>query len=121
MEQMERFCREKDIPPRILERFSFGLHHAEIGGLIARKWNFPEQLVQGIRHHHDPLVAPQQFKDVVQCVYLANAFCDMERGLLTFDQMEAPVVREFGIETREQCVALMEKLRGSFEKRAAGH
>ena len=49
MEQMARFCKEKDIPPRILERFSFGLNHADIGALIAQKWNFPEQLVQGIK------------------------------------------------------------------------
>ena len=72
MEQMARFCKDKDIPLRILERFSFGLNHADIGALIARKWNFPEQLVQGIRHHHEPLVTPLQYKDVVYCVYLGQ-------------------------------------------------
>jgi HD-like signal output (HDOD) protein len=119
MERMELFCREKDIPTRILERFSFGLHHPEIGSLIARKWNFPEVLVAGIRYHHEPLMAPLQFRDVVQCVYLANAFCDMERGLLTFEQTERSVLREFGIQTLEQCQAVIDRLRGSFEKRAA--
>ena len=56
MEQMARFCKDKDIPLRILERFSFGLNHADIGALIASNRNFPEQLVQGIKHHHDPLL-----------------------------------------------------------------
>ena len=117
IEQMERFCREKDIPTRILERFSFGLHHADIGALIVRKWNFPEQLVQGIRYHHDPLVAPQQYKDIVHCVYVANAICDMERGLITFDQTEKTVLREFGIDTQERCQAVMARLAASFQRR----
>jgi HD-like signal output (HDOD) protein len=119
MEQMERFCREKDIPPRILERFSFGLHHAEIGAMIAKKWNFPEQLVQGIRFHHDPLMSPQQYKDIVQCVYLANAVCDLERGFVTFEQLERPVLSEFGIRTEEQMRSIMEKLQAAFLKRAS--
>jgi putative nucleotidyltransferase with HDIG domain len=119
MEQMARFCKEKDIPPRILERFSFGLNHADIGALIARKWNFPEQLVQGIKHHHDPLVAPAQYKDIVFCVYIANAFCDLERSLITFEQVEKPVLGEFGIKNEEQCQRVMERLQKAFEQRAS--
>jgi putative nucleotidyltransferase with HDIG domain len=117
MEQMTRFCMEKDIPPRILERFSFGLNHAEVGALIARKWNFPEQLVHGIKHHHDPLSAPAQYKDVVFCVYLANAMSDLERSYVTFEQLEKPVLREFGIDTEEKLMKVLQRLRKSFEQR----
>jgi HD-like signal output (HDOD) protein len=116
---MALFCKEKDIPPRILERFSFGLNHADIGALIARKWNFPEQLVHGIRHHHEPLMTPVQYKDVVFCVYLANAFSDLERSYITFEQMETPVLMEFGIRTEEQGRAILDRLRASFDRRVA--
>ena len=119
MDQMSRFCREKDIPARILERFSFGLNHADIGALIARKWNFPEQLVQGIKHHHDPLVTPLQYKDIVYCVYLASALCDLERNMVGFEQMEKPVLGEFGIRTEEQCRTVLARLKKSFEGRIA--
>jgi putative nucleotidyltransferase with HDIG domain len=119
MDQMARFCKEKDIPLRILERFSFGLNHADIGALIAKKWNFPEQLVHGIRHHHDPLVAPLQYKDIVQCVYLANALCDLERGFISFEQLEKPVLGEYGIASEEQCRKIMERLQKSFENRVS--
>jgi putative nucleotidyltransferase with HDIG domain len=119
MEQVARFCKEKDIPPRILERFSFGLNHADIGALIVRKWNFPEQLVHGIKHHHDPLVTPLQYKDIVYCVYMANAFCDLERDMITFEQMERPVLSEFGIRTEEQCRTVLARLQKSFERRAS--
>ena len=116
MEQMTRFCKEKDIPPRILERFSFGLNHAEIGALIARKWNFPEQLVYGIKCHHDPLSAPAQHREVVFCVYLANAMSDLERGYVTFAQMERPVLSDFGLDTEEKFLKVHERFRRSFER-----
>jgi putative nucleotidyltransferase with HDIG domain len=119
MEQVALFCKEKDIPPRILERFSFGLNHADIGALIARKWNFPEQHVHGIRHHHEPLMTPLQYKDVVFCVYLANAFADLERGYVTFEQIETPVLLEFGIRSEEQGRSILQKLRTSFERQTA--
>jgi HD-like signal output (HDOD) protein len=119
MEQMTRFCKEKDIPPRILERFSFGLNHADIGALMAKKWNFPEQLVQGIKYHHDPLMAPMQYRDIVFCVYLANALCDLERGFVTFEQMEKPVLSDYGIRTEEQARKVLERLQSSFDRRAA--
>ena len=34
-----------------------GLHHAEIGARLAEKWNFPDSLVDTIRHHHTPELA----------------------------------------------------------------
>jgi len=119
MEQMTLFCKEKDIPARILERFSFGLNHADIGALIALKWNFPDQLIHGIRHHHDPLMAPQQFKDIVFCVYLGVALCDLERDLITFEQLEKPVLVEFGIADEERCRAVLARMQKSFERRRA--
>jgi HD-like signal output (HDOD) protein len=117
MEQMERFCNEKDIPTRILERFSFGLNHADVGALIAMKWNFPDQLVQGIKYHHDPLMAPQQYKDIVFCVYLGTALCDLERDLIMFDQLERPVLAEFGIVDEEHCRAVMKRMQKAFERK----
>jgi HD-like signal output (HDOD) protein len=119
MEQMTKFCRERDIDPRILEKFSFGLNHADIGALIARKWNFPEPLSVGIKHHHDPLSAPVQFKDVVFCVYLANAFCDFEREFISFDQIEKPVLGDFAIRTEEQFRGVLATMQRSFEERRA--
>ncbi|HVO38759.1 MAG TPA: HDOD domain-containing protein [Spirochaetia bacterium] len=119
MEQMNRFCKDRDIPTRILERFSFGLNHAEIGALIARKWNFPEQLVQGIKHHHDPLSAPVEYKEVAFCVYLANAFCDIERNYIDYEQIDTPVLSDFGIKSEDQCRKLLERLQRSFDRRAA--
>ena len=118
-EKMRRFSMEKNIPPQLPERFSFGMNHADIGSLIAQKWNFPEQLVEGIKYHHDPLSASHKYKDIVFCVYLANAVCDLERGLISYEQLEKPVLGDFGIRTKEQFLGVASKLRSTFEKRHA--
>jgi len=37
----------------------FGFTHAHVGSLLALKWRFPSQLVEGILYHHDPDNAPK--------------------------------------------------------------
>jgi putative nucleotidyltransferase with HDIG domain len=39
------------------EQAILGVEHAEIGGRLLERWKFPEPLVQGVRHHHDPAQA----------------------------------------------------------------
>jgi putative nucleotidyltransferase with HDIG domain len=36
------------------ERASFGLDHADTGAELLRQWNLPPDIVEPIRHHHDP-------------------------------------------------------------------
>ncbi|MBI9047890.1 MAG: HDOD domain-containing protein [Anaerolineaceae bacterium] len=45
---------ERDLPFYRVERLFFGLDHAYVGGMMAKKWNFPERLLLGIKHHHTP-------------------------------------------------------------------
>jgi HD-like signal output (HDOD) protein len=99
----------------MLENFSVGLNHAEVGALIAKKWNFPEQLITAIRYHHEPTQAPAAYRDIVYCVYLANAILDIERERMGFEQLQAPVLRDFGIETEDQLNKIQEKLAKLFE------
>ncbi|MCP4548772.1 MAG: HDOD domain-containing protein [bacterium] len=37
-----------------LEREYFDVEHAEVGALLAERWNLHEKLVEGIRLHHEP-------------------------------------------------------------------
>jgi HD-like signal output (HDOD) protein len=91
------------------------LNHAEVGALIAKKWNFPEQLVTAIRFHQEPLQAPPNARDIVFCVYLANAVCDLERQRVVYDQIQPVVLKDFGIETEEQLLKIQEKLGKMFD------
>jgi HD-like signal output (HDOD) protein len=46
-----------------------GVHHGELGGLIAQHWKLPVRLVRGIIYHHSPQEGDDPVCDVV---YLAN-------------------------------------------------
>lgn len=56
--EVERWRREQDCAASEAERAVLGLDHAEVGGLIAQRWNFAPAIVDAIRDHHTPPVAP---------------------------------------------------------------
>ena len=51
-----------------------GYNHADLGMLLAEKWNLPARLVQVIAHHHAPEVAGT-FAVEAAIVHLADIFC----------------------------------------------
>jgi HD-like signal output (HDOD) protein len=51
-----------------------GYNHADIGKLLAEKWNLPVKLVQVIAHHHQPANAGS-FATEAGIVHLADIFC----------------------------------------------
>jgi putative nucleotidyltransferase with HDIG domain len=116
LERITKVCRDKGIPTRMLENFFVGLNHAEVGALIAKKWNFPDQLINAIRFHHEPQRAPEDSRDIVYCVYLANAICDIERQKLGFEQVQAVALQDFGIETEDQLKKIQERLAKMFDE-----
>jgi HD-like signal output (HDOD) protein len=93
-----------------------GLNHAEVGALVAKKWNFPEQLVAAIRFHHSPLEAPEDYRDVVFSVYLANCIADLERERIVHDQLDSRVLMDFGINEDSQLDRIQGRLAAAFEQ-----
>lgn len=48
------------------EQHLIGFNHAEVGGMLARHWNLPEELAGAIEQHHDhPIVTPTPLIDAV--------------------------------------------------------
>ena len=116
LNKIQAFCSERGLPASTFEDLSAGMNHAEIGALIAEKWNFPEGLVSSIRYHHDPSSAPREFRDLVDTVYLANMFCEFELGNISFDQFDSAVLEDFGITSKKQVDTLLAKFIGGFER-----
>ena len=116
LNRIKDFCAERNLPSSTFEDISAGMNHAELGALIAEKWNFPDRLVASIRYHHDPDSAPKDCKDLVDTVYLANMFCEYETGNVNFDQLETGPLDNFGFNTQKQIDTLLEKLASGFRK-----
>lgn len=68
--ELQRIVKEEKVSYLEAERRVLGIDHAEIGGAVARHWQFPETLVSAIEHHHDPNVEPNP---VLDAVHIANA------------------------------------------------
>lgn len=63
-------CKRKNVCFVDAETELFGCNHAEVGGAMARKWQFPEEVVLGIEAHHE---VPQEHPHpVIDAVMMAN-------------------------------------------------
>lgn len=114
LDKITNFCNTRELPKDLFEDFAAGLNHAEIGGLIAEKWNFPQTLIESIQFHHDPGGASKENRDVVFTVYLANVLCNLEDDEITFEQIESEVLRDFGITSENQLMMILQKLSDAF-------
>jgi HD-like signal output (HDOD) protein len=54
-----------------------GVHHGQLGGLIARHWNLPDRLAEALTHHHTPDRAEDLLCDAV---HLANIAARLVAG-----------------------------------------
>lgn len=68
-----------------IEKKVIGMDHTEIGGLLAKKWAFPDMLVDSIQNHHKPENSSTH-KHLTDIVYIAdllmyrfNAGLELER------------------------------------------
>lgn len=119
LQKLKAFCNEKGIPTTTFEDLSSGMNHAEIGAQIAEKWNFPENLVAAIRHHHDPEAAKPEHADLVKTVYLANMLCEYENGNIVFDQFDPDVLAYFTINSEKQIESLIERFSVGFRNESS--
>lgn len=49
-----------------------GFHHGEIGAALASVWGLPDIVVAAAEWHHEPHLAPEDFRTAVEIVHLAD-------------------------------------------------
>jgi putative nucleotidyltransferase with HDIG domain len=119
--KINRFCENRGIEGNLFEDLSAGLNHAEIGGRVAEKWNFPSPLIESIRFHHEPIISSPENKDVVYTVYLANALVHIAEGELDIDHLNREVLDDYGIKDDEQVRMIVDRLEKAFAQEGDRH
>jgi len=119
LDKIKSFCKAKNIPSNMLENLSSGMNHAEVGALIAEKWNFPKQLIQAIRFHHEPNLSEAPFHDIVNTVYMANAFANVQEEKLNYEQIDVSALNDFAIKDEEHFTSILTRLSKAFEDNIA--
>jgi putative nucleotidyltransferase with HDIG domain len=64
----------KGVPFVVAENMILGTDHAEIGAQILVQWNFPPEIINAVRWHHDP-DSVEKSSSQIDVVYLANLLC----------------------------------------------
>ncbi len=116
LDKITGFVKERGINRDIFEDLSAGLNHAEIGGMIAEKWNFPDSLVEAIRYHHEPERCSKEYRPVVYTIYLANAICNIEEGIVESELIDKRALSLFNIKSEEQLLSIQQRLYTAFNK-----
>ncbi len=65
---------EKGISIKDAEKDIIGINHAEVGRMMAEKWNLPHELKAGIGFHHNPDEEKEE-NVMATIVYAANILC----------------------------------------------
>ncbi len=94
------------------EREVLGIDHQQLGGLIAKKWNFPDAVVAAIRFHHEPKKAAVRFQEITKVVHVANMMVSAVGIGCGVDGFSQPgrdeIFREMGITSKKVSELLAE-------------
>lgn len=64
--------RDEAIPLIEAERKAVGCTHAEVGGLLAKRWNLSKEVISALGHHHAPMEAPEEHFGYAAATHLAD-------------------------------------------------
>ena len=118
LNKIKAFSVKRNLPSSTFENLSAGMNHAELGALIAEKWNFPPRLVAAIRYHHEPDTVTDDLKNMVDAVYLANMFCEYENKNVSFDQFDTGALENYRLDSKEKLDAILERFTSELVKQS---
>lgn len=107
---------EKNIPPAIFELMIAGVNHGEIGALITERWNFPDVITNVVHYHHDPDMAPPEYRRITSLISLADLMVDYLDGKIDFYQIDLSLLQIFHISSLEQFDHIVKRLGDALQK-----
>lgn len=104
-------CRQTEESSKwCLENLSFGLDHAELGGMVAERWNFPAELLSIIRYHHDLTHCPPENLPLTLIVYFADAAPQIASGEYPVYLLNHGIFDQFKLKDEAEVIALARSL-----------
>lgn len=100
----------------IMEEYSIGISHAEIAGLILEKWSFPEELISVCRYHHKPFLAPEEHREIVDLIYLANMMVDVLDLKASFTTIYPDALKILRIDREDQFMQIVNKFNTAYSE-----
>lgn len=114
LDKIQEIAFRKGISSNIIENLTSGYNHSLIGGELAKKWNFPDNLVESIMYHHIPVEASDNYRDFVYLVYLANILYYYKRNKFVFENISHHFLERFNIKSKADFEALVLPIAANF-------
>ena len=70
-----RMVKDEGLPLWQAEQRVLGYDHTRIGSAISQDWHLPEEIIDGIAFHHQPLQAPPSTQVMATTLFIANYGC----------------------------------------------
>ena len=86
-----------------------------LGALVAKKWNFPEAIVEVIRCHHDTASAKDEHKKLTCLIHFADLLAHYSEGIIDWSNFESDELKLFSITDEVQVKELSEKMATQFK------
>lgn len=100
----------------LLEEISLGISHASLGAQLAKKWDFPEDLITIIDYHHKPFVTPEPYKEIVELVYIANMMSDVQDAKRGYFTIDPGILKKFtNIDSLESFQAYLDRVEKGYQ------
>lgn len=111
-------ARSKQIPYWEAEENVLGIHHTDIGGWLAERWNLPDNLVEAIKHHHKPAKAERN-NEITTLIHLADVFAaQVGTSNIIFDanhNFDREAFEALDLHTLEQQESFIDKYKNIFK------
>lgn len=106
-EVLSRARRER-IEVSYIERERFGVTHAEVGACLLGLWGLPAPILDIVRYHHRPDLAPEPLRMVTSAVHVADALAAPSETCVAIDR--DALARAGTLEQLDAWLALAEAL-----------
>ncbi len=91
-----------DMDENVVRLFYKNSIHAKSGYWLLSSWGFPETFQNAIRYHNDPSHAPEDLKEIIYYIYLADIIQYYQKGMAEFYQLNEEVLEYFKIDSEEK-------------------
>lgn len=112
--QVTEMCRGRSVLERkAAEQSILGIDHCQIGEMLAKMWNFPEEILCVLRHYAEPLNAgASQFAPVVYAAaYIASEFEREKTALEIATSFDTEVAQTLNMQDIDALTARIESYR----------
>lgn len=115
LKKIQKICEQRGIDINTFEKLLSGVNHAELGARIAKKWNFPQDIIDVVHYHHSPNSAPESSAVLVKIIYLADIMVHYISHEIDYYQIDKTVLAFFKFTSQKQFDEVVEKLKAGYD------